>query len=54
MTTQSSQVILINGFGVLFVVLNTFGLGLRLPVTPMVAPPPTPALGVPLLTKGAS
>lgn len=29
--TQSSQSVLINGFGVLFVVLNSFGLGLRLP-----------------------
>ena len=33
MTTQSSQVVvLINGFGVLFVILNSFGLGLRLSV----------------------
>ena len=30
MTTQSSQSVLINGFGVLFVILNSFGLGLRL------------------------
>ncbi len=30
--TQSSQGVLINGFGVLFVVLNSFGLGLRLPI----------------------
>ncbi len=30
--TQSSQVVLINGFGVLFVILNSFGLGLRLPI----------------------
>jgi BASS family bile acid:Na+ symporter len=30
--TQSSQIVLINGFGVLFVVLNSFGLGLRLPI----------------------
>jgi bile acid:Na+ symporter, BASS family len=29
---QSTQSVLINGFGVLFVVLNSFGLGLRLPV----------------------
>lgn len=29
---QSSQTVLINGFGVLFVVLNSFGLGLRLPI----------------------
>ena len=32
MTTQSSQTVLINGFGVLFVILNSFGLGLRLSV----------------------
>ena len=32
MTTQSSQTVLINGFGVLFVILNSFGLGLRLAV----------------------
>jgi BASS family bile acid:Na+ symporter len=32
MTTQSSVSVLINGFGVLFVILNSFGLGLRLPV----------------------
>ena len=32
MTTQSSQSVLINGFGVLFVILNSFGLGLRLTV----------------------
>jgi bile acid:Na+ symporter, BASS family len=31
-TTQSSQSVLINGFGVLFVILNSFGLGLRLAV----------------------
>jgi bile acid:Na+ symporter, BASS family len=37
MTSQSSQVVLINGFGVLFVVFNTFGLGLRLQVGKMVA-----------------
>ena len=30
--TQSSQSVLINGFGVLFVILNSFGLGLRLAV----------------------
>ncbi len=30
--TQSSASVLINGFGVLFVILNSFGLGLRLPV----------------------
>ena len=29
---MSSQSVLINGFGVLFVILNSFGLGLRLPV----------------------
>ena len=32
MTAQSSQSVLINGFGVLFVILNSFGLGLRLTV----------------------
>src|SRR6478672_9566149 len=32
MTTQSTQSVLINGFGVLFVILNAFGLGLRLSV----------------------
>ncbi len=32
MTTQSSLSVLINGFGVLFVILNSFGLGLRLAV----------------------
>jgi BASS family bile acid:Na+ symporter len=32
MTSQSAQVVLINGFGVLFVIFNAFGLGLRLPV----------------------
>jgi BASS family bile acid:Na+ symporter len=37
MTTQSSQVVLINGFGILFVVFNTFGLGLRLPVGKLLA-----------------
>ena len=37
MTTQSSEVILINGFGVLFVILNVFGLGLRLPVGKLLA-----------------
>ena len=30
--TQSSEVVLINGFGVLFVIFNSFGLGLRLPI----------------------
>ena len=30
--TQSSEAILINGFGVLFVIFNSFGLGLRLPI----------------------
>jgi bile acid:Na+ symporter, BASS family len=28
---QSSTTVLMNGFGVLFVILNSFGLGLRLP-----------------------
>jgi bile acid:Na+ symporter, BASS family len=37
MTPQPSQVILINGFGVLFVIFNAFGLGLRLPVGKMLA-----------------
>ena len=37
MTSQSSQVVLINGFGVLFVVFNTFGLGLRLQVGKLIA-----------------
>ena len=32
MTQSSQSVDLINGFGVLFVVLNSFGLGLRLPI----------------------
>jgi BASS family bile acid:Na+ symporter len=35
--TQSSQSVLINGFGVLFVILNSFGLGLRLPVGKILA-----------------
>src|SRR4249919_4287228 len=30
--SQSSEIALINGFGVLFVIFNAFGLGLRLPV----------------------
>ena len=33
--TQSGTIVLINGFGVLFVILNSFGLGLRLPVGKM-------------------
>jgi bile acid:Na+ symporter, BASS family len=37
MTTQSAQSVLINGFGVLFVVFNAFGLGLRLPVGKLLA-----------------
>ena len=37
MTTQSSQSVLIDGFGVLFVILNSFGLGLRLEVGKMLA-----------------
>ncbi len=32
MTPSSQSVVLINGFGVLFVILNSFGLGLRLPI----------------------
>ncbi len=35
--TQSGQSVLINGFGVLFVILNSFGLGLRLPVGKLLA-----------------
>ena len=31
------QVVLINGFGVLFVILNSFGLGLRLPIGKLLA-----------------
>ena len=37
MTTQSSVIVLINGFGVLFVILNSFGLGLRLAVGKLLA-----------------
>ena len=37
MKTDSSAVVLINGFGVLFVILNSFGLGLRLPVGKLLA-----------------
>ena len=37
MTTQSGQTVLINGFGVLFVILNSFGLGLRLPIGKLLA-----------------
>ena len=37
MTNQSSTIILINGFGVLFVILNSFGLGLRLSVGKLLA-----------------
>ncbi len=37
MTTQSSQSVLINGFGVLFVIFNSFGLGLRLSVGKLLA-----------------
>jgi bile acid:Na+ symporter, BASS family len=37
MTTQPTQVILINGFGVLFVIFNAFGLGLRLPIGKLLA-----------------
>ena len=35
--TQSGASVLINGFGVLFVILNSFGLGLRLPVGELLA-----------------
>jgi len=37
MTTQPSQAVLINGFGTLFVIFNSFGLGLRLPVGKLLA-----------------
>ena len=37
MTTQSGVTLLINGFGVLFVILNSFGLGLRLPIGRLLA-----------------
>lgn len=37
MTTQPAQVVLINGFGVLFVVLNAVGLGLKLPIGKLLA-----------------
>jgi BASS family bile acid:Na+ symporter len=36
-TTQPSQIVLINGFGVLFVIFNAFGLGLKLPVGKLLA-----------------
>ncbi len=35
--SQSSEIVLINGFGVLFVIFNAFGLGLRLPVGKLLA-----------------
>ena len=35
--TPTDQSVLINGFGLLFVILNSFGLGLRLPVGKVVA-----------------
>lgn len=37
MSTQPTEVILINGFGLLFVILNAFGLGLHLPVGKLLA-----------------
>lgn len=37
MMAQSSQIVLINGFGVLFVILNSFALGLRLTVGKLLA-----------------
>ena len=37
MTTQPGVIVLINGFGVLFVILNSFGLGLRLTVGKLLA-----------------
>ena len=36
---MTSQSVLINGFGVLFVILNSFGLGLRLEVGKLLATP---------------
>ena len=37
MTTQSGQTVLINGFELLFVIVNAFGLGLRLSVGKLLA-----------------
>lgn len=37
MTTQPTPIVLVNGFGLLFVILNSFGLGLRLPVGKLLA-----------------
>ncbi|HEY1387716.1 MAG TPA: bile acid:sodium symporter [Ktedonobacterales bacterium] len=37
MTNQPTQVVLINGFGLLFVIFNSFGLGLRLPIGKLLA-----------------
>ena len=37
MTSQTDASVLINGFGVLFVILNSFGLGLRLSVGKLLA-----------------
>jgi BASS family bile acid:Na+ symporter len=37
MTTQPTPIVLVNGFGILFVILNSFGLGLRLPVGKILA-----------------
>jgi BASS family bile acid:Na+ symporter len=37
MAANTSQSVLINGFGVLFVILNAFGLGLRLPIGKLLA-----------------
>lgn len=37
MTTLPTAIVLINGFGLLFVILNTFALGLRLPVGKILA-----------------
>ena len=34
---MTSQTVLINGFGVLFVILNSFGLGLRLTIGKLLA-----------------
>lgn len=37
MTTQPTLIVLVNGFGLLFVILNSFALGLRLPVGKILA-----------------
>ena len=37
MTTLPTVIVLVNGFGLLFVILNSFGLGLRLPIGKLLA-----------------